>query len=276
MKTLSKTHMFDGAMGKYSHDSNVIGLPMAFNVFVPPGKGPFPALYFLSGLTCTPNNFTEKAGAQKLAAELGIVLVMPDTSPRGANIDGEDEGWDFGSGAGFYVDATQSPWSKHYKMYSYIADELPKVIDNEFPVNDKKSIMGHSMGGHGALVIGLRNPSEWQSISALAPISSPTDCPWGQKAFNGYLGADKETWAPYDATALVKSGATHPTPLLMDQGTGDNFYVDKQLLPETLAKALSEKSIPYTLNLREGYDHSYYFIASFIDDHISHHSKYLK
>lgn len=268
--------MFNGVMGNYSHQSNTIGLPMDFNVFVPHGKGPFPALYFLSGLTCTPNNFTEKAGAQKLANEMKIVLVMPDTSPRGANVNGEDDHWDFGSGAGFYVDATNGPWAKHYKMYSYIANELPEFIANHFPVNEKKSIMGHSMGGHGALVIGLRSASKWKSISAFAPISAPSHCPWGKKAFGGYLGSNVEEWKQYDATALIENGASHPASILIDQGSADDFYIQKQLLPESLANALSKRNLEHILNVREGYDHSYYFIASFIDDHLKHHSKYLR
>ena len=247
---------------------------MEFNVFVPPGPGPFPSLYFLSGLTCTPENVTTKAGAQRVAAELGIILVMPDTSPRGANIPGEDDGWDFGSGAGFYVDATRPPWNKHYKMYSYLTKELPELMAKHFPVNTSKSITGHSMGGHGALVIGLREPDQWASISALSPICAPIQCPWGQKAFAGYLGNDQSSWSTYDASELVKT-TQHPAPILIDQGKADDFYVAKQLLPEIFEEACKTSKQELNCRLHDNYDHSYYFIATFMEDHLRHHAKYL-
>src|SRR5690606_17666919 len=199
METLKAHHCFGGRQSYHQHDSAVIGLPMRLAVFTPPGEGPFPVVVFLSGLTCTEENFTTKAGAQRVAAELGLILVMPDTSPRGAGVPGEDDAYDLGTGAGFYVDATEAPWSRHYRMFSYVTEELPTLVDRHFPTAGPKSLFGHSMGGHGALVIGLRQPAQWRSISAFSPICHPTACPWGHKAFGHYLGADREAWKAYDA-----------------------------------------------------------------------------
>ena len=248
---------------------------MEFGVYVPPGKGPFPVVYFLSGLTCTWANFTEKAGAQRVAAELGLILVMPDTSPRGAGYEGEDDGYDFGSGAGFYVDATEKPWSARYNMYTYVTKELPGIIDANFPTlgPSQRSVFGHSMGGHGALVIGLREPESWKSISAFSPICAPSRVPWGRKAFTGYLGEDKDTWAAYDACELVQK-SQHPAPILIDQGEDDNFLAE-QLRPELFEATCKAVDQSVTLRMHDGYDHSYYFIASFVEDHLRHHAKYL-
>ena len=250
---------------------------MEFAVYQPQeaADGPLPVLYWLSGLTCTWANFTEKAGAQRYAAEHGVIIVAPDTSPRGVNIPGEDDAYDFGSGAGFYVDSTKAPWSKHYRMYSYITKELPAVINKHFQVDETRvGIFGHSMGGHGALTIAFKNPDQYKSVSAFAPICSPLRCPWGEKALTGYLGDDRETWKPYDATELAKSTSWR-SPVLVDQGTGDDFLAD-QLKPELLKEACDGASLPLTLRMQEGYDHSYYFMASFIGDHVAHHAKILK
>jgi len=234
-------------------------------------------LYWLSGLTCTDENFITKAGAQRAAAARGLLLVCPDTSPRGCNIPGEDASWDFGSGAGFYVDATQEPWAKHYRMYSYITDELPRLVGAALPADlSRQSITGHSMGGHGALICALKNPGKYRSVSAFAPISNPIECPWGVKAFSGYLGDDRSAWREWDATELAKSYAGPKLDILVSQGTADSFLTDKQLLPEALAAAASNNdALALTLNMEEGYDHSYYFIATFIDQHIEHHSAHL-
>jgi S-formylglutathione hydrolase len=250
---------------------------MEFAVYEPPAAaagGPLPVLYWLSGLTCTWANFTEKAGAQRYAAEHGVIIVAPDTSPRGVDIPGEDDSYDFGSGAGFYVDATQAPWAAHYKMYSYITKELPALINANFKVDAARTgIFGHSMGGHGALTIALKNPEHYKSVSAFAPICSPTRCPWGEKALSGYLGADREAWKAYDATELCKSTAWR-SPVLVDQGTGDEF-LKEQLKPELLSEACSAAGIPLTLRMQDAYDHSYYFMASFMGDHVAHHAKLL-
>lgn len=251
---------------------------MRFAVYQPPQttSQKVPILYFLSGLTCTEENFMVKAGAQKYAAEHGLLLVAPDTSPRNTGILGEDESWDFGTGAGFYVDATEIPWSSHYKMYSYVVEELPTVIAENFPVNqDKQSIFGHSMGGHGALICAMRNPEKYKSVSAFAPILAPMQCAWGQKALNGYLGDDWKAWRNYDASQLVKKVGFH-SPILIDQGSADNFLQQKQLLPDLFEKACREVNQPLNLRYQEGYDHSYYFIASFMEDHIRHHGSFLK
>lgn len=256
---------------------------MDFSVFFPPtalskDAANIPVLYWLSGLTCTDENFLHKAGAQRLAAELGIALVMPDTSPRGAGIKGEDESYDFGTGAGFYVDATESPWDDHYNMYSYVTQELPDVLAEEAPVlsSDNIGIFGHSMGGHGALVCALKNPGKYRSVSAFAPICNPTRCPWGQKAFDGYLGSDTKAWEAYDATHLARKYAGPALHILVDEGSDDQFAIDGQLLSKNLEAACSP-DVPIDLELRiqDGYDHSYYFIASFIDDHLRHHAKHL-
>lgn len=262
----------------YEHDSLELKCKMRFGIYLPPKSesAKCPVLYWLSGLTCTEQNFITKASSQQAAAEHGLVVVVPDTSPRGCNIPGEDENWDFGTGAGFYVNASEEPWKTNYRMYAYVTDELPRLVDANFSViSGKMSIFGHSMGGHGALVCALKNPGKYKSVSALAPICNPVMCPWGQKAFTGYLGPDKTKWETYDATSLVGSYSGPHLDILVDQGKDDQFLVAGQLLPDNFIKACTEKKIPVVLRLQEGYDHSYYFIASFIGDHIKHHAKYL-
>ncbi|BAW96250.1 putative esterase [[Synechococcus] sp. NIES-970] len=267
---------FGGKVQYYQHDSEVCGLPMNFAVFIPPQatEKPVPVLYYLSGLTCTEENFTAKAGAQQYAAELGLMLVAPDTSPRNTGIPDEDKDWDLGSGAGFYVDATQQPWAKHYQMYSYITEELPQLIEANFSVTDKRGIFGHSMGGHGALVCALRKPDFYQSVSAFAPIVAPSQCPWGEKAFTAYLGADQTLWEAYDTTALIQRHGPLSYPILVDQGSADGFLAE-QLLTDKMAIACEKVGQPLTLRYQEGYDHSYFFIATFMEDHIRHHSQFL-
>ncbi|MBD2257858.1 S-formylglutathione hydrolase [Pseudanabaena sp. FACHB-2040] len=265
---------FGGLVAYYSHSSRECGCPMQFAVFVPPQaqEGPVPVLYYLSGLTCTEDNFTAKAGAQRYAAEHGLMLVAPDTSPRGLGIPGEEDDWDFGTGAGFYVDATQKPWSQHYRMYSYVVQELPELIAANFRIQpDRQGIFGHSMGGHGALVCGLRNPDVFKTISAFAPICAPMQSPWGIKAFSRYLGADLTAWRQYDASELVKHHADSNRLILIDQGEADSF-LDNQLMPQVLELACQEAKQPLTLRLQEGYDHSYFFISTFMADHIRHHA----
>jgi S-formylglutathione hydrolase len=267
---------FGGTQGFYRHASAETGTPMRFAVFVPPqaSSGPRPVLYFLSGLTCTEENFTTKAGAQRRAAELGLVLVMPDTSPRGTDLPGEHESWDFGSGAGFYVDATEEPWSLNYRMYSYVTRELPALVAESFPVEASQAgLFGHSMGGHGALVAALRNPAAWRSVSAFAPIVAPMHCPWGQKALSAYLGPDRARWRAYDSCALIEDGHRVPA-ILVDQGMEDPF-VDQQLQPGRLEAACRDAGIPLTLRRQAGYDHSYYFISSFVEDHLDWHAERL-
>ena len=275
IEILKQHRMHGGTQGVYAHDAKETDCRMEFAVYTPPqaeSGDKLPLLYWLSGLTCTWANFTEKAGAQRYAAEHGVIIVAPDTSPRGVNLPGEDDSYDFGSGAGFYVDATQEPWSKHYRMYSYITKELPAAINANFPVDPARvGIFGHSMGGHGALTIALKNPDIYKSVSAFAPICSPLRCPWGEKALTGYLGSDRETWKPYDATELSKTTTWQPH-ILVDQGTGDDFLKD-QLKPELLEEACASAGIPLNLRMQEGYDHSYYFMASFMNDHITHHAK---
>ncbi|WP_026734010.1 S-formylglutathione hydrolase [Fischerella sp. PCC 9605] len=270
---ISESRCFDGKLGFYRHFSSSCNGEMRFAVYQPPqaSHDSVPILYFLSGLTCTEENFMAKAGAQRLAAKYGLMLVVPDTSPRQTGIPGEDDDWDFGTGAGFYVDATVEPWASHYRMYSYVVDELPAVIAENFPVlPDKQSIFGHSMGGHGALVCAMRNPQKYKSVSAFAPIAAPMRCPWGQKAFSGYLGEDQEAWRAYDASELVKQVGYHSL-ILIDQGTADKFLAE-QLLTDVFDQACREANQPLTLRYQQGYDHSYYFIASFIEDHIRHHA----
>jgi S-formylglutathione hydrolase len=265
---------FGGTVAYYSHPSQVCDCEMRFSVFVPPqaANGPVPVLYYLSGLTCTEENFTAKAGAQRYAAEQGLMLVAPDTSPRGVNLPGEDDDWDFGSSAGFYLDATVEPWNRHYRMYGYIAQELPTLIAENFDIKaDRIGIFGHSMGGHGALVLGLRNPDLFKSISAFAPIAAPMQCPWGEKAFSNYLGPDRDTWRDYDATELVKSCGNSKRHILIDQGTIDSF-LDTQLMPQMFVDACEQVGQPITLRLQPEYDHSYFFIATFMGDHIRHHA----
>ena len=273
LTTVMEKRCFGGVQGIYSHRSDSTGTEMRFALYRPPQaeNGPVPTLTFLSGLTCTELNFTEKAGAQRWAAEHGIMLVAPDTSPRGTELPGEHESWDFGSSASFYVDATEPPWHEHYRMYTYVVEELPRLIESTFPARpDARGIFGHSMGGHGALVIGLRNPGRYRSISAFAPICAPSDCPWGQKAFTNYLGPDRSRWRAYDTCALIEDGARAPE-LLIDQGTDDVFLVE-QLMPEKLRAICAAKAVPLRLRMQAGYDHSYYFVATFVRDHLEHHA----
>jgi S-formylglutathione hydrolase len=264
---------FGGTVGFYSHHSTSCNGEMKFSVYQPPQAKlqPVPILYFLSGLTCTEENFIVKAGVQQFAAKYGLMLVVPDTSPRNTGIAGEDADWDFGTGAGFYVDATVAPWSAHYRMYSYVVEELPGLIAAHFPgIPERQGIFGHSMGGHGALVCALRNSDRYLSVSAFAPIVAPMRCPWGEKALTNYLGAEKETWRAYDASELVRT-APYNRPILIDQGTADQFLAN-QLLPEVFEQACAEVGQPLTLRMQAGYDHSYYFIATFMEDHIRHHA----
>jgi S-formylglutathione hydrolase len=268
---------FGGTLGFYSHSSEVCGVEMKFSVYLPPQatSQPVPILYFLSGLTCTEENFMMKAGAQRYAAEHGLMLVAPDTSPRNTGIPGENETWDFGSGAGFYVDAMVEPWSRHYQMYSYVTAELPNLIKEYFPANsDREGIFGHSMGGHGALICALKNGDRYQSVSAFSPIAAPMRCPWGQKALSNYLGSDQELWKAYDASELVLK-ADYGLPILIDQGSTDTFLAEQQLLPEVFEQACQKVGQPLTLRMQPDYDHSYYFIASFVGDHIRHHASAL-
>jgi S-formylglutathione hydrolase len=265
---------FGGLVAYYSHPSHTCNGTMRFAVFVPPQAqvGPVPVLYYLSGLTCTEDNFTTKAGAQRYAAEHGLMLVAPDTSPRDSGIPGEEDDWDFGTGAGFYVDATQEPWSQHYRMYSYVVQELPQLIAENFRIQpERQGIFGHSMGGHGALVCGLRNPDLFKTVSAFAPICAPMQCPWGTKAFSQYLGSDLTVWRQYDASELVKHHANPNRLILIDQGSADSF-LDNQLMPQVFELACQEAGQPLTLRLQEGYDHSYFFIATFMADHMRHHA----
>ena len=272
---LSENRCFDGTVGFYSHQSQVCNSEMRFSIYKPPqaSSQSVPVLYFLSGLTCTEENFTFKAGAQRFAAQYGLMLVVPDTSPRNTGIEGENEDWDFGSGASFYVDATLAPWKANYQMYSYIVKELPAIITDNFPVRaDKQGIFGHSMGGHGALVCALRNQELYKSVSALAPIVAPLRSSWVDKAFTKYLGDNRETWKEYDSSELVIT-AKYKHPILIDQGAADK-YLD-QLQPHLFEEACKEVNQPLTLRFHPGYDHSYYFIATFIEDHIRHHAAIL-
>ena len=266
---------FGGWQDVYRHRSEVLGCDMTVGVYLPPQveQGPCPVLYWLSGLTCTEQNFITKAGAQRYAAEHGIILVAPDTSPRGEDV-ADAEGYDLGKGAGFYVNATQVPWASHYRMYDYIVDELPAWVEADPMASDRRAISGHSMGGHGALTIALKNPGRYRSVSAFSPIVAPTQVPWGQKAFAAYLGDDREAWKAWDTVELVRQ-AREQLPLLVDQGDADEF-LQGQLKPELLQAAAAEAGHPLTLRLQPGYDHSYYFIASFIGDHIAHHAVALK
>ena len=276
LNKVSEQLCFGGKQIRFTHTSTALSCDMQFSVFLPPQAETqaVPALYWLSGLTCTDENFSAKAGAQRIAAELGIALIMPDTSPRGDGVpDDADGAYDFGLGAGFYVNATREPFAKYYQMYDYIVNELPQLIEAALPLSDKRAISGHSMGGHGALVIGLRNPQRYSSISAFSPICNPVNCPWGIKAFNGYLGDDKSQWQQYDASLLL-SGAESPLPLLVDQGTADSFYPE-QLRTDSLIAAAKQSGAPAEIRLQAGYDHSYYFIASFIEQHLRFHARYL-
>lgn len=267
----SSVKCFNGTQKVYTHQSEETKTEMTFGVYLPPQaeSGKCPVVYYLSGLTCTEQNFVTKAGAQKAASELGLILVAPDTSPRGANIEGEEESWDFGTGAGFYVDATEEKWKNNYRMYSYVTKELPAIVHKNFPVNGKAAITGHSMGGHGALICALKNPGMFCAVSAFAPICNPVKCPWGEKAFTGYLGTNIETWKEYDACELSKKYNGPPLSILADQGTADGFLEKKQLLPDNLIEATKDNSsLACTVRMQEGYDHSYYFIATFIEEHL--------
>lgn len=278
LEEISSAKCFGGSQKVFKHHSSELKCDMKFGVYVPPisAAQKVPVLYWLSGLTCTEQNFITKAGAQRTAAEQGIMIVAPDTSPRSCGVEGEDDSYDFGSGAGFYVDATEENWKTNYRMFSYVTKELPALIASNFPVlPEKQSVFGHSMGGHGALICFLKNPGLYKSVSAFSPICNPVQCPWGQKALAGYLGSDKETWKEYDATELVKNYDGPIPDILIDQGTDDQFY-PSQLLPENFVEACRSKNVPVTLRMQEGYDHSYYFISSFVEDHVKHHARHLK
>ena len=274
LENLSCQKSFGGWHKRYRHASSVLGCDMQFSVYLPPQAeqgASLPVLYWLSGLTCTDENFMQKAGAQRMAAELGLVIVAPDTSPRGPEVPDDAEGaWDFGLGAGFYLNATQQPWARHYQMHDYVVHELPALVEAHFPVSQRRGISGHSMGGHGALVCALRNPGRYQSVSAFAPISNPSNCPWGEKAFSRYLGEDRARWREWDACALLAQAA-EKLPILIDQGDRDDF-LDSQLKPQLLQAQAKAQEHPLWLRLQPGYDHSYYFIASFIDVHLRHHA----
>ena len=277
IETISAHRCFDGTLGYYKHASAETKTAMKFAVFVPPqaAKGKVPALYFLAGLTCTEETFMIKAGAQRFAAEHGIMLVACDTSPRGLGLPGEEPDWDFGTGAGFYLDATAEPWAGHYRMFSYVNAELPGIVEANFPaLPGSRGISGHSMGGHGALTIGLREPARWRSVSAFAPISNPVAVPWGEKAFGNYLGPDRAAWKAWDASELMRKAPRKDT-ILVDQGMNDQFLAN-QLHPEALEQAAAASGQKLTLNRRDGYDHSYWFIQSFVADHIAFHAKALK
>lgn len=278
MEQKSVHRCFGGVLGYYEHQSETTNCPMRFSVFVPNQAldAKRPAVFFLSGLTCTEDNFTTKAGAYRAAAEHGLVVIAPDTSPRGDDV-ADAEGYDIGKGAGFYLDATQEPWSNHYKMESYLTQEFYQLVIKRFPVDDDRiGIMGHSMGGHGALTLWQRHPALFKSVSAFAPICAPTQCPWGQKVFPQYLGADQSRWAEYDATELMKQqgDASGKPPILIDQGTADQFLAE-QLHPYFFAEACKQVGQPLKLRMQEGYDHSYFFIQSFIADHLRHHIEIL-
>ncbi len=277
---LSETRCFGGRLKRVSHASTALDCPMTFTLYLPPQVeaqvgAAAPVLYWLSGLTCTDENFTQKAGAFRLAAALGLAIVAPDTSPRGEGVPGDPDGaWDFGLGAGFYVDATEEPWARHYRMHEYVTRELPALVEGGFPVTDRRSIAGHSMGGHGALVCALRHPGRYRSVSAFAPIVNPAAVPWGEKAFGRYLGPDRDRWLDWDACALIARAAAEGAeqlPILIDQGDKDSF-LETQLKPQALVAAAQAAGHPLTLRMQPGYDHSYFFIATFIDDHLRHHA----
>lgn len=276
-ETVSQARCFEGTQFVYRHVSEETGTPMRLAVYVPPQaeRGKVPVVWFLSGLTCTEENFTVKAGAQRVASELGLILVAPDTSPRGEGVPDDPEGaYDFGLGAGFYVDATEAPWSRHYRMRSYLERELPALVGEHLPADmSRQGILGHSMGGHGALTIALRNPGRFAAVSAFAPIVSPMHCPWGEKALSSYLGQDRTAWRDYDACALIEAGARLPD-LLVDQGRADGF-LESQLKPHLLEETCRKAGQPLTLRYHEGYDHSYFFIATFIEDHLRWHAQRL-
>jgi S-formylglutathione hydrolase len=277
LEIVSSNKSFGGWHKRYRHRSEMLGCDMQFAVYLPPQAeqgARLPVLYWLSGLTCTDENFMQKAGAHRLAAELGLILVAPDTSPRGEGVpDDADGAYDFGLGAGFYLNATAEPWARHYRMYDYVVQELPALVEANFPVTGKRGVAGHSMGGHGALICALKNPGRYRSVSAFAPISNPMNCPWGEKAFSLYLGEDRSRWREWDASVLIAE-AGEKLPILVDQGDRDDF-LETQLKPQALQAAAKAAGHPLTLRLQPGYDHSYYFIASFIDDHLRHHAEAL-
>ena len=277
MRRIEHIKEFGGWLNRYTHDSESCSCEMTFSVYLPPDahKRTVPAVYFLSGLTCTDDNVRVKAGAQRYAAELGLALVMPDTSPRGQEVADVPERYDLGQGAGFYINATREPWSRHYQMYDYVTKELPALVEAELPlIPGVRSVTGHSMGGHGALIAALRNPGAYRSVSAFAPICNPVRCSWGEGCLGAYLGDDRELWKEWDATELVRAGA-EPVALFIDQGTGDEF-LDEQLHPGALAEACRQRNFPITLRMQEDYDHSYHFIASFIGEHLSYHARHLR
>ena len=274
MEQLATNKIFGGQQSQYQHRSDVLNCDMQFSVYLPPQAvaAKVPVLYWLSGLTCTDQNFVTKAGAQQAAARLGIAIVCPDTSPRGEGVPDDREGaWDFGLGAGFYLNATQAPWSEHYQMYDYVVSELPALINAEFPIDSERTaISGHSMGGHGALTIALKNPQRYKSASAFSPIVSPINCPWGEKALGNYIGQEREAWKEYD-TCWLLGAATTQIPMLVDQGSADNFLAE-QLKTELLEQAAKEAGYPVHIRYQDGYDHSYYFIASFVQQHLEFHA----
>lgn len=274
LELLEEHRIFGGWQQRWRHQSAVLNCPMTFSIYLPEphGDAPPPVVWFLAGLTCNDENFTTKAGAQRVAAELGIVLVMPDTSPRGDAV-ADDDAYDLGKGAGFYLNATREPWAAHYRMYDYLRDELPALIRSHFTVGERESIFGHSMGGHGALVMALKNPGRFRSVSAFAPIVNPAAVPWGEKAFSAYLGDDRAAWQAWDSCALMEN-ADAMLPTLVDQGESDNF-LEGQLKPERLAAVAKAKGWPLELRMQPGYDHSYYFIASFVEDHLRFHAQHL-
>lgn len=275
VEQIGSNQSFGGQQLRYKHQSAVLNCEMTFSIYLPPqaAQGPVPVLYWLSGLTCTDENFVQKAGAQQHAAEYGIAIVCPDTSPRGEGVADDPEGaYDMGLGAGFYVNATEQPWAKHYQMHSYIVEELPALINSQFPVDSARaSISGHSMGGHGALTIALKNPGQFKSVSAFSPICSPLNCPWGDKTLTNYLGSNRDTWAQYDTVALVGQATEH-LPVLVDQGEGDNF-LEEQLKTPLLIEAAKKAAFPMDIRLQPEYDHSYFFIATLIGEHIAFHAR---
>jgi S-formylglutathione hydrolase len=273
MEVIASNKVFGGTLQRVKHASDACACDMTFGIYLPPqaAEGPVPVLYWLSGLTCTDENFMQKAGAQRVAAELGMAIVAPDTSPRGTDLEGEHDSYDLGSGAGFYVNATEAPWNAHYSMYDYVTSELPRFVESNFAVSQTRGVSGHSMGGHGALICHLKNPGFYQSVSAFAPICHPSECAWGRKAFEAYLGEDRDAWAAYDAARLI-GDSEEKLPLLIDQGTEDEFLSD-QLKPGALEQAAICSHYPLELRYQEGYDHSYYFIATFIEDHLRHHAR---
>jgi S-formylglutathione hydrolase len=277
VEQVSQSKCFGGVQSVYRHDAAETGCPMRFGLFLPPQAqaGRVPVLYWLSGLSCTEENFVVKAGAQRVAAELGLAIVTPDTSPRGVRNPGDDASYDFGLGAGFYVDATEEPWARNYRMASYVAVELPRLVAEHFAVDaGRTGLFGHSMGGHGAITLALKHPTTFRSLSALAPIASPMRCPWGEKALTGYLGPDRDAWRAYDSTALVVERGWKGPPILVDQGTKDQF-LEAQLHPELLEEACARAGVPLRLRMQEGYDHGYFFVATFIEDHLRFHARNL-